>query len=362
MSTHTIRPKPANEASSPAQKPAIQKPASDFKRKNNRRRRQRSDGKQDRPSLPAPPPAPPAPEVAVPLPPIAVDATADDTAPAHATDAPPPQPEDDNTSWIDRLTAAAKDNNTSDGEDAAMDAAVEAAAKDLETTLSLDEDAGAYLARLALSELISDGDAAAAVATAMDAAAPFLEDNDTDVDAAEPLAKALVTALEVLRGGVIKQRAQSAQSDDAVEALREVFPAVRADTVAEHVRKAGGDANLAAERLVQASAVALARLEAAEKAGKTVARDDFFARKLSRAERKKLFDEYHMRPPEPTAGHRPIAHADGGKRELRKQTRYRDGQVASTTGQRFLVEPKETADFVKSTSVSIRVTGGGRTH
>ena len=243
-----------------------------------------------------------------------------------------------------------------------MDAAVEAAAKDLETTLSLDEDAGAYLARLALSELISDGDAAAAVATAMDAAAPFLEDNDTDVDAAEPLAKALVTALEVLRGGVIKQRAQSAQSDDAVEALREVFPAVRADTVAEHVRKAGGDANLAAERLVQASAVALARLEAAEKAGKTVARDDFFARKLSRAERKKLFDEYHMRPPEPTAGHRPIAHADGGKRELRKQTRYRDGQVASTTGQRFLVEPKETADFVKSTSVSIRVTGGGRTH
>ena len=53
---------------------------------------------------------------------------------------------------------------------------------------------------------------------------------------------------------------------------------------------------------------------------------------------------------------------DGGKRELRKQTRYRDGKVASTTGERFLVEPKESAEFVKATSVSIRVTGGGRTH
>ena len=60
--------------------------------------------------------------------------------------------------------------------------------------------------------------------------------------------------------------------------------------------------------------------------------------------------------------HHPIVHSDGGKRELRKQTRYRDGKVASTTGERFLVEPKESAEFVKATSVSIRVTGGGRTH
>ena len=30
--------------------------------------------------------------------------------------------------------------------------------------------------------------------------------------------------------------------------------------------------------------------------------------------------------------------------------------------ERFLVEPKESAEFVKATSVSIRVTGGGRTH
>ena len=57
-----------------------------------------------------------------------------------------------------------------------------------------------------------------------------------------------------------------------------------------------------------------------------------------------------------------LGRSDGGKRELRRQTRYRDGKVASTTGERFLVEPKESAEFVKATSVSIRVTGGGRTH
>ena len=78
------------------------------------------------------------------------------------------------------------------------------------------------------------------------------------------------------------------------------------------------------------------------------------------SERKKLFEEYHME--KVVKEHRPIVHSDGGKRELRKQTRYRDGKVASTTGERFLVEPKESAEFVKATSVSIRVTGGGRTH
>ena len=81
---------------------------------------------------------------------------------------------------------------------------------------------------------------------------------------------------------------------------------------------------------------------------------------LSKDERRRLFDEYHME--REVKEHRPIAHSDGGKRELRKQTRYRDGKVASTTGERFLVEPKESAEFVKATSVSIRVTGGGRTH
>ena len=81
---------------------------------------------------------------------------------------------------------------------------------------------------------------------------------------------------------------------------------------------------------------------------------------LSKDERKKLFDEYHME--KVVKEHRPIVHSDGGKRELRKQTRYRDGSVVSTTGERFRVEPKESAEFVKATSVSIRVTGGGRTH
>ena len=48
--------------------------------------------------------------------------------------------------------------------------------------------------------------------------------------------------------------------------LREVFPAVRADVVAEHVRRAGGDANLAAETLYSESEKAIRALEAAEKA------------------------------------------------------------------------------------------------
>ena len=81
---------------------------------------------------------------------------------------------------------------------------------------------------------------------------------------------------------------------------------------------------------------------------------------LSKDERRRLFEEYHME--REVKEHHPIVHSDGGKRELRKQTRYRDGKVASTTGERFLVEPKESAEFVKATSVSIRVTGGGRTH
>ena len=76
------------------------------------------------------------------------------------------------------------------------------------------------------------------------AAAPFLEDNDNAADATEPLARALVKALVALRGGVSVQRSKN---DDAVTALREVFPAVRFELVAEHVRRAKGDANVAAE-------------------------------------------------------------------------------------------------------------------
>ena len=267
--------------------------------------------------------------------------------------------DDDGTPWIDRLAAEAVGlDNASDGDDdSAVDAGVAAAARDLEKTLNLDEDAGAYLARLALSELLCDGDAKTAVATAVEAAAPFLEDSENDTDATEPLARALVKALVALRGGVSVQRSKQ---DDAVTALREVFPAVRVELVEEHVRRAKGDANVAAETLVQASLDALKRGEESERKGRVITRDAFFDHVLSKDERRRLFDEYHME--REVKEHHPIAHSDGGKRELRKQTRYRDGKVASTTGERFLVEPKESAEFVKATSVSIRVTGGGRTH
>ena len=102
------------------------------------------------------------------------------------------------------------------------------------------------------------------------------------------------------------------------------------------------------------------RGEESERKGRVITRDAFFDHVLSKDERRRLFEEYHME--KVVKEHRPIVHSDGGKRELRKQTRYRDGKVASTTGERFLVEPKESAEFVKATSVSIRVTGGGRTH
>ena len=193
--------------------------------------------------------------------------------------------------------------------------------------------------------------------SAAEAAATFLEDSENDTDATEPLARALVKALVALRGGVSVQRSKQ---DDAVTALREVFPAVRVELVEEHVRRAKGDANVAAGTLVQASLDALKRGEETERKGRVITRDAFFDHVLSKDERKKLFDEYHME--REVKEHHPIVHSDGGKRELRKQTRYRDGKVASTTGERFLVEPKESAEFVKATSVSIRVTGGGRTH
>ena len=153
---------------------------------------------------------------------------------------------------------------------------------------------------------------------------------------------------------------QRSKQDDAVTALREVFPAVRVELVEEHVRRAKGDANVAASTLIQASLDALKRGEESERKGRVITRDAFFDHVLSKDERRRLFDEYHME--KVVKEHRPIVHSDGGKRELRKQTRYRDGKVASTTGERFLVEPKESAEFVKATSVSIRVTGGGRTH
>ena len=373
MAEHTIRAKPADAAGPSTKEAPAQKPGVSSKPKHRRRRTPASfpeeaqpkdakpksihEGKDDRPP-------PPAHWVRY------VDAKSgrpywhDCTSGVTQWDDPNAKDEetdddDDGTPWIDRLAAEAVGlDNASDGDDdSAVDAGVAAAARDLEKTLNLDEDAGAYLARLALSELLCDGDAKTAVATAVEAAAPFLEDGENDADATEPLARALVKALVALRGGVSVQRSKQ---DDAVTALREVFPAVRVELVEEHVRRAKGDANVAAGTLVQASLDALKRGEESERKGRVITRDAFFDHVLSKDERKKLFDEYHME--KEVKEHHPIVHSDGGKRELRKQTRYRDGKVASTTGERFLVEPKESAEFVKATSVSIRVTGGGRTH
>ena len=70
-----------------------------------------------------------------------------------------------------------------------------------------------------------------------------------------------------------------------------------------------------------------------------------------------------MRPPAPEDGYRPLHNNSApDKKQMRRQTRYRDGKVASVTGERFLNEPKEDPDFVKKTSCSIKIYMGGRTH
>ena len=226
--------------------------------------------------------------------------------------------------------------------------------------------------------------------------------------------------------------------------LRAVFPAVRAETVAEHVARARGDANRAAETLVAASQRALEQLAADDAKGGALSEESaFFSRRLSKQERDRLLDEYHMRPPIPEAGHRPMHNnAAPSKKEMKKQTRYRagpggrtrvaatprrrpgacrsrrrrgdgperagrgdaaattldlqktsrgatasigserneingatrlerndkslgagDGQVASMSGEKFLVIPKETPEQIRATSVNLSsITGGGRTH
>ena len=95
---------------------------------------------------------------------------------------------------------------------------------------------------------------------------------------------------------------------------------------------------------------------------RVAAQSEFFTRRLEPVERRRLLDEYASRPPIPAAGHRPMAQCAPGKRAMRTQTRYRDGRIASTKGERFLVQPKEAPDFVRDTSVSIRIYAGGRTH
>ena len=152
------------------------KPASDSKRNNRRGRRRATPEDQSAPPKDAKPrsihegkddrPPPPAHWVRY------VDAKSgrpywhDCTSGVTQWDDPNAKDEetdddDDGTPWIDRLAAEAVGlDNASDGDDdSAVDAGVAAAARDLETTLGLDEDAGAYLARLALSELLCDGDA-----------------------------------------------------------------------------------------------------------------------------------------------------------------------------------------------------------
>ena len=104
-------------------------------------------------------------------------------------------------------------------------------------------------------------------------------------------------------------------------------------------------------------------MEQQESLDRRVARQGaFFTHRLSRDERARLLDEFASRPPIPPGGHTTGCHVAPGKKEARKQTRYRDGKVATLTGEKFLVQPKETADFVKQTSVSLRIYAGGRTH
>ena len=157
--------------------------------------------------------------------------------------------------------------------------------------------------------------------------------------------------------------ASRARAAAALESLREVFPAVREATVADYLQGAGGDVNAAAEALYVESERVLRDAEREEDLGKRVAAQSaFFTRGLTKDERARLLDAYRDRPPIPERGHTTGCHVGPSKREMRKQTRYRDGKIATQTGEKFLVEPKETPAFVKSTSVSLRIYAGGRTH
>jgi hypothetical protein len=72
---------------------------------------------------------------------------------------------------------------------------------------------------------------------------------------------------------------------------------------------------------------------------------------------------YGIVQPTPKAGHRPLHNNTGaGKGELKKQTRYRDGAIVSTRGENGVLTPREDPEFLRSTSVSLRILGGGRTH
>ncbi|KAH8051583.1 hypothetical protein JL722_10761 [Aureococcus anophagefferens] len=197
----------------------------------------------------------------------------------------------------------------------------------------LDEASRAYVAKIVVDEALSEDDAGDALASAEEAARPFLLEDEDRGFAARPR-----------RGG-----GRGVRRGPRGDGRRVPRGAPR--------RQRGREALYAeAERVLR-------DMEQQESLDRRVARQGaFFTHRLSKDERARLLDEFASRPPIPAGGHTTGCHVAPGKKEARKQTRYRDGKVATLTGEKFLVQPKETADFVKQTSVSLRIYAGGRTH
>ena len=223
----------------------------------------------------------------------------------------------------------------------------------------LDEASRAYVAKIVVDEALSEDDAGDALASAEEAARPFLLEDEDRADLRRVLAAAAAAAFAAVADGHASTKAAQLRS---LGSLRECFPQVREATVAAYLAE-HRDVNAAAEALYAEAERVLRDMEQQESLDRKVARQGaFFTHRLSRDERARLLDEFASRPPIPAGGHTTGCHVAPGKKEARKQTRYRDGKVATLTGEKFLVQPKETADFVKQTSVSLRIYAGGRTH
>ncbi|KAH8086105.1 hypothetical protein JL720_7306 [Aureococcus anophagefferens] len=243
------------------------------------------------------------------------------------------------------------------GEDEALARAADAAALSLLRWLGegLDEASRAYVAKIVVDEALSEDDAGDALASAEEAARPSCSRTRT-ADLGAPRRRPRRSP----RSPTATRRPRPRSCGPRLVA--ECFPQVREATVAAYLAE-HRDVNAAAEALYAEAERVLRDMEQQESLDRRVARQGaFFTHRLSKDERARLLDEFASRPPIPAGGHTTGCHVAPGKREARKQTRYRDGKVATLTGEKFLVQPKETADFVKQTSVSLRIYAGGRTH
>lgn len=316
---------------------------------------------------------------AVPAPPAPADAPAEqaerhrDDAASEATAAEAPdEPTEDAPAGGDALPdedaavaavgASLARARAAIGEDEALaERAADVAALSLLRWLGegLDEASRAYVAKIVVDEALSEDDAGDALASAEEAARPFLLEDEDRADLRRVLAAAAAAAFAAVADGHASTKAAQLRS---LGSLRECFPQVREATVAAYLAE-HRDVNAAAEALYAEAERVLRDMEQQESLDRRVARQGaFFTHRLSKDERARLLDEFASRPPIPAGGHTTGCHVAPGKREARKQTRYRDGKVATLTGEKFLVQPKETADFVKQTSVSLRIYAGGRTH